>query len=191
MTDMNREELIGLRKQVQKVIEDGRAFPADVLSAQIVLVFEQAHTPTDDEREVLAELIDPDTSRAGWNANAPDVRDQINGLHIKRGVYRVVDRILAAGFRRTVQGEPSIRVNMDAPIPYVGTTDDFMVNVRPQGEPTDAQVNIPEHLSKRDELGPAVRKFLVEEARAENDKRRADEARRLRAAAATQTGEQA
>ncbi|MEJ6554044.1 hypothetical protein PQI51_03275 [Microbacterium esteraromaticum] len=44
---MNREELIGLRKQIQKVIEDGRAFPADVLSAQIVLVFEQAHTPTD------------------------------------------------------------------------------------------------------------------------------------------------
>lgn len=51
---MNREELIGLRKQVQKVIEDGRAFPADVLSAQIVLVFEQEHMSNVNARTVAS-----------------------------------------------------------------------------------------------------------------------------------------
>ena len=46
---------------------------------------------------------------------------------------------------RTVQGEPTIQVNMDAPIPYVGTSDDFVVNIRAQGEPTDAQAWEAEH----------------------------------------------
>lgn len=50
-------------------------------------------------------------------------------------------------------------------------------------------VTIPEHLSKRDELGPAIRKVLVDDARAENDKRRGEDARRLRAAVTEQGGE--
>lgn len=36
-----------------------------------------------------------------------------------------------------VQGEPSFRINPDAPIPYAGTGPDFAVQV--QGEPSDAQ----------------------------------------------------
>lgn len=42
----------------------------------------------------------------------------------------IADRLTSSP--RTVQGE-SIRVNPDAQIPYVGTTDDFVVNTRAQG----------------------------------------------------------
>ena len=103
MTDMNREELIGLRKQIQKVIEDGRAFPADVLSAQIVLVFEQAHIPTGDDRA------------AGWShpdaVYSPEVFMTMHGLLNEakgsptHALRLAVSRQVSA--RRTVQGEPT------------------------------------------------------------------------------------
>ena len=58
--------------------------------AQMVLaVFEQARTPTDDEREALLTAIDPSRRRIA-------------------AASRAADRILAAGFRRTVQGEPAL-----------------------------------------------------------------------------------
>lgn len=45
-------------------------------------------------------------------------------------------------------------------------------------------ITIPEHLTKRDELGPSIRKLLVDEARAENQRRYGDSAREMRQAAA-------
>lgn len=199
---------------------------AEMKAARAALaVFEQAHTPTDDEREILTRIIHDETGEP----------EEESGF--------VADAILAAGFRRPVQGEPPVA-------PYF---DDGMIDPdicreceepesscrcleartpEPQGEPTDAQVlaalsallpavdwsaeamgkanptwiasmrdalraaaavqntvTIPEHLSKRDELGPAIRKVLVDDARAENDKRRGEDARRLRAAVIEQGGE--
>lgn len=92
---MTREELIDLRKQIQKVVEDGRAFPADVLSAQIVLVFEQAHTPNDDEREALDYAI-----RCA-------IPTDLDYRPLWKLIRAIQDAVIAAGFRRTVQGEPT------------------------------------------------------------------------------------
>ena len=50
----------------------------------------------DNDREALAQAIDPEAHRLNWYADAKDVRDQMDGLRIKRSVYSQVDRILAA-----------------------------------------------------------------------------------------------
>lgn len=55
-------------------------------------VFEEAHALTDDERGALARII--------WNADDLD-------RAVLADAEAIADRILAAGFRRTVQGEPS------------------------------------------------------------------------------------
>lgn len=98
---------LALRRPVQGEPTAPMSLADDPMRAPFQKRREPQGEPTDDEREALAALIDPDASRAGWNVDAHDVRDQIDGLHIKRGVYRAVDRILSAGFRRTVQGEPT------------------------------------------------------------------------------------
>lgn len=104
-----------------------------------------------------------------------------------KAISQAVSAILAAGFRRTVQGEPGIRVNMDAPIPYVGTTDDFMVNVRPQGEPTDAAVSAAARaLFDRARPGNEYADMTYAEVRGEYE---ADARAALRAAA-TQEGDE-
>ena len=90
-------------------------------------MFEKAHTPTDDE---LRDAID-------HIQGAVEFQDAINPEAV---------RVVISAARRSEVPEPSaealpaFRVNPKAPIPYVGTTDEFMVNVQPQGEPSDAQV---------------------------------------------------
>ena len=79
-------------------------------------VFEEAHTPTDGERAVLWEIID--SERRGWQRIGSGLTSDLR------------DRILAAGFRRTVQGEPSHEGHSFCD-PRLGCV---------QGEPTDAQV---------------------------------------------------
>lgn len=49
---------------------------------------------------------------------------------------------------------------------------------------SDGYITIPEHLTKRDQLGPSIRKLLVDEARAENQRRYCENARGMREAAA-------
>lgn len=61
---------------------------AGYLADRLFAVFEQAHTPTDDEREALAEIV---TYQTFMDATP----------------NQEADAILAAGFRRTVQGEPT------------------------------------------------------------------------------------
>lgn len=61
-----------------------------------------AHAPTDDEREALGQAL--------WDA----LRAKINRPPNPGMVEHLRDRILAAGFRRTVQGEPTERL-MQAP----------------------------------------------------------------------------
>lgn len=50
-------------------------------------------------------------------------------------------------------------------------------------------ITIPEHLKKRDQLGPSIRKLLVDEARSENQRRYAENARETRQAALRAAGE--
>ncbi|MDA4893284.1 hypothetical protein PFZ55_41130 [Streptomyces sp. MS2A] len=100
---MNREQMIddaatagarAMRGATAHVGLRDREFAAAALA-----VFEEAHAPTEDEREALARTI--------WNAD-----------NLERAVLEdakaIADAILAAGFRRTVQGEPSERSSFDA-----------------------------------------------------------------------------
>lgn len=79
----------------------------------LLAVFEQAHTPTDDEREALKDLIE----------------DHINST--RYGLLTLHDAILAAGFRRPVQGEPATRTAVELEVPG-----DAPTGVAVQGEPT-------------------------------------------------------
>jgi hypothetical protein len=58
------------------------------IASGVLAVFGKAHTPTDDEREALFRALD------GLVPDGIDHRD-------------AVDAVLAAGFRRTAQGEPT------------------------------------------------------------------------------------
>lgn len=75
-------------------------------------VVEEAHTPTDDEREALASLI----QSGRYSGKVIPASNPID--------FRDADRILAAGFRRS----------------------------EPQGEPSDAQVEVPSHWTLDDRL---------------------------------------
>ena len=113
---MNREELIGLRKQVQKAIKDGYGLPTDVLSAQIVLVFEQAHTPTDDEPVAYGIY-----GRVTGNLKYVQVMDEQEVVE-QSEFYDVVPL-----FRRPVQGEPTdaqVEAALNAYDPQAATDDD-------------------------------------------------------------------
>lgn len=138
MTD-KREELIGLRKQVQKVIEDGRAFPADVLSAQIVLVFEQAHTPTEAYEKPLHTSPEP-------------VKNGGDSLHV---TPTDDEREWSTEDRREAEAEAKRRFmewdgSDDEGVQRfgAGSVNGFILGAEwwesrrtVQGEPTDAQVN--------------------------------------------------
>jgi hypothetical protein len=91
--------------------------------------FEQAHTPSDDERSDLANVIRRDFFAVD---GLPDDED-----------YAIADAVLAAGFRRTAVQEPSTD---DRPIcaacgvPFHLLQHDEGCDVpEPQGEPTDAR----------------------------------------------------
>lgn len=95
MTDHNREAREALIQDVAKQISDAswRGFPdgkefSRVYAEIALAAFEQAHAPTSDEREALANLIDDELQ----SQRIFDLRD-------------IASAILAAGFRRTVQGE--------------------------------------------------------------------------------------
>ena len=123
---MNREELIeaarvayveaweAKRKEIGRgIAEPGAKSRAGIQAA--LAVFEQAHTPTtptDDEREALIDVMVM-TKLSDYAATDMST------------IHQAVDAILAAGFRRTVQGEPTDaqvehmrRVLNDADIDY-------------------------------------------------------------------------
>lgn len=92
----------------------------------VLAVFEQAHTPTDDEREALIEeatwvLID-------WDTDIVDrgVRDE----HYRER-RADVERVFPILFRRPVQGEPATRTAVELEVPG-----DAPTGVAVQGEPT-------------------------------------------------------
>lgn len=98
---MNREQLINEARAALAQYEGTRSTPrAERVNARdlavvvrdMLAVFEEAHTPIDDEREALADLI----LSMGLAADADDDRYVAE---------QTADRILAAGFRRTVQGD--------------------------------------------------------------------------------------
>lgn len=198
---MNREELIGLRRQIQKVLEEGRAFPAEVLSAQIVLAFEKAqnardlpksdiagggislseHTPTDDE------LLDTYRDAVDLAMHRANMRDGFASNMSRESIVAGLRAV--ARFRRSEQGEPTVPdgwfpFGSHAPYPWVGRMefsdekDDAGMPrwERPvQGEPSDAA------------LDAALDAWFraVDEGEYSRDAMHAA----LRAAAATQTGE--
>lgn len=74
--------------EVVEVVEDIRSL---LVAGELTQRwFEQAHAPTSDEREALANLIDDELQ----SQRIFDLRD-------------IASAILAAGFRRAVQGEPT------------------------------------------------------------------------------------
>lgn len=82
-------------------------------------LIEQAHTPTDDEREILTRIIHDETGEP----------EEESGF--------VADAILAAGFRRPVQGEPCGVLSTPEHNAWV---QGWNAAVEAQGEPSDAQV---------------------------------------------------
>lgn len=126
MTDHNREELR------RALIRAEHEWPGNLERRidAILSVFEQANTPTSDEREVLIDAI----------------RRSVAGTHgiqaYLAGVF--ADAILAAGFRRTVQGEPT-QEERDAGLSEAHS-ESYRLGWRAgrasvQGEPTDAQLS--------------------------------------------------
>lgn len=142
-----------------------------------------------DARTVL-ELLDevPEPQREPSDALRSRIESTLNRYETIYGGMRQM-RYIIGDIRKDLaaqsQGEPTALDQRHAGHEHVGPY------CMPQAEPTDVQntVTIPEHLSKRDELGPAIRKVLVDGARAENGKRRGENARRLRAAISEQGGE--
>ena len=152
----------------EKLIDEARAFSSQsflgmstarsldraiVLIRDLVAVFEKAHTPTDDEREAA---LDSERLRqiAEW------LRMDLGQVETARRVELIADRHdhLAAGFRRTVQGEPpaderAARAELrrivdidDARRVLVSSADvravlDALQARTVQGEPSDAQVD--------------------------------------------------
>lgn len=90
----DREALIEARGRLKALLDEGErclcVTPGGEAFADLRVLldsFEQAHTPTDDEREALLNALDPSSRRIAWAS-------------------RTADRVFAAGFRRPVQGEP-------------------------------------------------------------------------------------
>lgn len=92
--------------------------------AEVRAAFEEAYTPTDDEREALARVVaKADEETLDYERRLPDYCAEP-----WEGYMLHADHILAAGFRRTVQGEPSFRYPPDgwftfgshAPYPWTG-----------------------------------------------------------------------
>lgn len=85
---MSNEKLIEEARDIVRSWDMKGSWTADspvgmlALLADALEAAEKAHTPTDDEREALAALIDPDSYRSGCSAGAHDVRDQLNGLYM-------------------------------------------------------------------------------------------------------------
>lgn len=93
----------------EKLIEEARRWPAGVgpipsaapgnlitRLADALEASEKAHTPTDDEREALAKLVNPDAfSKALWWKNEDHAR------HLESNARVRADEIFAAGFRRS------------------------------------------------------------------------------------------
>jgi hypothetical protein len=86
------------------------------LLAEFVAVFEEANTPTDDEREALERIV-----------------FQCSQARLDR--YETADVILGHGFHRTVQGEPATEPASELEVPG-----DAPTGVAVQGEPSDAAV---------------------------------------------------
>lgn len=103
---------IDARAYLEKSIDNVEDLPDDLawtnaevleMLTEVVGLFEQAHTPTDDEREAI---IDALLDELGWEW------DEVPEEHIpsSRAILGdMADRVLAvsAGFRRPVQGEPT------------------------------------------------------------------------------------
>lgn len=95
----DREELI----QKVKAIRDDAYLSATYLADEhvgdlmrdILAVFEQAHAPADDEREALDFAI-----RCA-------IPTDLDYRPLWKLIRAIRDEVVAAGFRRTVQGEPS------------------------------------------------------------------------------------
>lgn len=89
MTDHNREELR------RALIRAEHEWPGNLERRidAILSVFEQAHAPTDGEREALDDAFDEmhQITEGGCDTRGEDVADMV----------------IALGFRRTVQGEPT------------------------------------------------------------------------------------
>jgi len=116
MTD-KREELIEEAAKAMYVASFGHApswEPSEkaewcLVAREALKVFEQSHTPTIDERESLA--------RAQWNDPMNVItwdeltekaeRDEADYREIRQYALNAAERGIAAGFRRTVQGEPT------------------------------------------------------------------------------------
>lgn len=123
-------------------------------------------TPTDDEREAAFKAV----------AVARECTD--GGCQEDR---RVANTLLAAGFRRTVQGEPA---NATEPDVALHSPDEMQHNV--QGEPSDAQVDAAIRAFHEATLGAPDDGFLTSERL---ERMRDPWRAALRAAAATQEGE--
>lgn len=98
-TVTDREQLIARVRAIRDDAYLSATYLADEhvgdLMGEILAVFEQAHSPTDDEREALAEVLD----------GVDIIREK---GETRRYALRQADAALAAGFRRTVQGEPTL-----------------------------------------------------------------------------------
>lgn len=128
---------------------EGELF-ADAYARIAFEVFEQSHTPceasSNDEREALARVLfiaSDDFAFADRMAKAWDAP----GTHGRARWYNYADKVLAAGFRRVGQGEPTPCL---VEHPFSGrlcsnpaaSCDGHVCDITPavQGEPTDAQV---------------------------------------------------
>lgn len=129
---MNREELIeeaakamwrsnrpsSLNEDQWDATWDTSVYAYKALSLAALAVFEQAHTPTtptDDEVHMLGDLIEH--VQTTWEAD----RDQ----YIEPLADFTARGILAAGLRRTVQGEPSYRQErLDQIVSLINAADD-------------------------------------------------------------------
>lgn len=118
---------------------------------RVLAVFEKAHTPTDDEREALARLVDPGAF-IPFDPGVVDPRWPAEVEHRQQEARHHADRILTAGFRRSEVPEPSaepvcehgspLSALCDYAARYAsGETDGTAPkHAEPQGEPSDAQV---------------------------------------------------
>ncbi len=138
MTD-KREELI---EEAAKAMRDtgqlgGRNPDVYKLAEAALAVFEQAHTPTDDEREAL--IAEADELVATWDQRGSWAPDSPVGLVMRFASY----------LRRTVQGEPSATcpkcgtaVTDQTPSTFYTSHDETCGGAleEPQGEPSDAAI---------------------------------------------------
>ncbi|MBS0231768.1 MAG: hypothetical protein JSS52_11505 [Proteobacteria bacterium] len=77
--------------RIQNWDRDDRRTYAEVVVDSALAVFEEAHAPTDDEHAALVHVL--------WDQVPEDWDENDIGI--------LADAVLAAGFHRTVQGEPS------------------------------------------------------------------------------------